>query len=536
MTKLYISYYGDYVSIVEGGYKATKDKYNIKNIEIFSLNDIEEGYSKEKYFLLKHALENTKFKSKHVVFCLNTRDVILKPYKLPKVSKKDLEGIMNLEIDDIMSLDKNNYIFSYEVAKESIEDGNENLDLIIGAVKKDEIKSIVDILHKFKFNIDRIGTITAAYLRFLKTIDYEDILVANVGDSSTIINIYKNDSLFIYDNIPIKMSIEDMDNKIFSVVEEAKGLMNYYSSRNFGKTTETILVLGKRHHNKSIYETFNNSFSSRIAQGITDIIDVDEFIVGNFKKNEINLITEHLGCMIDPKNKKEYDNINLLPSNVRYKQEKIKGIKKFIKFIPSLFLVALIPYTYLTEMNKLEQNKLKNIESEIYIIEETYNKIGGIKSEIKSKEEELNIYDMLNNKEIKWGNLLTDIDKNTPTKVQLVNLAAEYEVKVENEKRKDYNQESVQEKINDEIRLDKENKKNDENDVREVPIYNQIPNILKIEGRAKDASYVGQFIYNLKSLSYFDNVDLHKISEQNESSQYEFSMTLYLKEGVLNNE
>ncbi|EQK28200.1 fimbrial assembly family protein [Clostridioides difficile P75] len=67
-------------------------------------------------------------------------------------------------------------------------------------------------------------------------------------------------------------------------------------------------------------------------------------------------------------------------------------------------------------------------------------------------------------------------------------------------------------------------------------MYDKIPNVINIEGNAKDSSYVGQFLYKLKGLYYFKDVKLHSIKSNAEDSNYTFSMTLYLKEGVLTNE
>ena len=54
MTKLYISYYGDSISIVEGLYK--KNKFNIYDIIHIKADDIELDYN-DKYKLLKERSE-----------------------------------------------------------------------------------------------------------------------------------------------------------------------------------------------------------------------------------------------------------------------------------------------------------------------------------------------------------------------------------------------------------------------------------------------------------------------------------------------
>ena len=55
-----------------------------------------------------------------------------------------------------------------------------------------------------------------------------------------------------------------------------------------------------------------------------------------------------------------------------------------------------------------------------------YGQINKIEEDIKSLEEEIKLYDMLIQKEPKWGEILSSIDKNIPYKVQLNNLSLSY--------------------------------------------------------------------------------------------------------------
>lgn len=571
MNKVYVSYYGDSISIVEGRYKHDKDKFYIKNFNVFSIEDIAQDFSKEKYALLRYALENVKLKSKHIVFCLNTRDVILKPQKLPKMDKKDLDGFMKLEMDEMMALESDEYVFSYEVSSE-ISDRSEgeeaSLNLIIGAIKKEEINAIVDIIHEFDLVLDRIDTLSTAYLRILKNLDYNDIMVTNISDNSTIINIYKKDTLFISDNIPIRITAKDMEMQLLNVVEESKGLMNYYSSRNFGKVTDTILILGKRYSNKLIYEAFSSAFSNYVSQGLTEIMDIADMVSGDIDEDDINSIVELLGCMIEPKGKKDFENINFLPMDILRKQMKAKQIKSAMKIAPIVILVFSIPYLCLIFSNRLANKELENVNDEIRNIESAYYQIGNIEKMIQSKTEEIKVYDMLIGKKVKWENLLDDIDKNTPSRVELTSLSTTYQGvgttnKTENS---DKSKTNTDKSNNDEAKTNTNTKSNNNesknsNDLNEdktvnvaealngneesdsnteaddkTPLYDKIPNVLNIEGNAKDSSYVGQFLYKLKGLYYFEDVKLHSIKSNEEGSNYTFNMTLYLKEGVLTNE
>lgn len=568
MNKVYVSYYGDSISIVEGRYKHDKDKFYIKNFNAFSIEDIAQDFSKEKYALLRYALENVKLKSRHVVFCLNTRDVILKPQKLPKMDKKDLDGFMKLEMDEMMALESDEYVFSYEVSSETSDSstGEESsLNLIIGAIKKEEINAIVEIMHEFDLILDRIDTLSTAYLRILKNLDYSDIMVTNISDNSTIINIYKKDTLFISDNIPIRITAKDMEMQLLNVVEESKGLMNYYSSRNFGKVTDTILILGKRYSNKLIYEAFSSAFSNYVSQGLTEIMDISDMITGDIDEDDINSIVEILGSMIEPKGKKDFENINFLPMDILKKQMKAKQMKNILKIAPIVILVLAIPYLCLIFFNNLVNKELENVNDEIRNIESAYYQIGNIEKMIQSKTEEIKVYDMLIGKKVKWENLLDDIDKNTPSRVELTNLSTTYQNlgttnKTENSNNnKTTTNKSSETKSNTKSNSDGDKTSSDLNEDKttnvsealtgdsetdsddtekddKTPLYDKIPNVINIEGNAKDSSYVGQFLYKLKGLYYFEDVKLHSIKNNEEDSNYTFSMTLYLKEGVLTNE
>ncbi|EGT4050201.1 PilN domain-containing protein [Clostridioides difficile] len=570
MNKVYVSYYGDSISIVEGRYKHDKDKFYVKNFNVFSIEDIAQDFSKEKYALLRYALENVKLKSRHVVFCLNTRDVILKPQKLPNMDKKDLDGFMKLEMDEMMALESDEYVFSYEVSSETPDnsDGDESsLNLIIGAIQKEEVNAIVEIMHEFDLVLDRIDTLSTAYLRMLKNLDYNDIMVTNISDNSTIINIYKKDTLFISDNIPIKITAKDMDMKLLNVVEESKGLMNYYSSRNFGKVTDTILILGKRYSNKLIYETFSSAFSSYVSQGLTEIMDISDMITGDIDEDDINSIVELLGSMIEPKGKRDFENINFLPMDILRKQIKAKQMKNILKIAPIVILILAIPYLCLIFSNNLANKELENVNGEIRNIESAYYQIGNIEKMIQSKSEEIKVYDMLIGKKVKWENLLDDIDKNTPSKVELTSLSTTYQnlgtnnkadnsksnktttdKSSNNETKSSTKSDSNGDKTDNDLNEDKttnvsealtgnsETNSNNTDKDDKTPLYDKIPNVINIEGNAKDSSYVGQFLYKLKGLYYFKDVKLHSIKSNAEDSNYTFSMTLYLKEGVLTNE
>lgn len=524
MTKLYISYYGDSISIVEGLYK--KNKFNIDDIIHMKVDDIEPDYN-DKYKLLKEALSSKDFKSKKAVLCLNTRDVIVKSDKLPKIAPKELDGIMSLEIDEMMSLERDQYTFSYEVLREFEENGEQLLDLVLAGLETTEVDSILNIFNDFNLKLEYIDILPAAYSRVLKEIEYNDMMIINTGNYSTSIDIYKEDSLYIHDNVPVMLNENSEIYDYMRLAEEANGLMNYYSSRNYGKIVDTMLLIGKYYDNNNIIDSFTKLFTSEIISGIENLYDIENDIKGYIDESDLNRIVEIIGCMLREKKKSIYFQMNLLPEDIKNKYEKNEKALKFIKVLPVVLLILSFPVITLGIMNNIKQKELDSVESKLAEIKEEYGQITKIEEDIKSIEEEIKLYDMLIQKEPKWGQILSAIDRNIPYKVQLENLSLSY-----------VGENNAENQDNEQV----QNENNTQDNQQSEELYDKVPNFISMTGKASTPSLVGQFVYNLKELTYFDDIKLSGVTQQSSGDEdskktsYSFSITAKIKEGVIANE
>ncbi|MGX4601538.1 hypothetical protein [Faecalimicrobium sp. JNUCC 81] len=532
MSRLYISYYGDFISVVDGYYK--KDKFIIDDVYFLSSDDVEPNFT-DKYNLLKCALKINKSKAKSAILCLNTNDVIVKSNKIAKIDSKDLDAIMSMEIDEMISLEREEYNFSYEVLREFSDQGEEYLDLILAGLYTKEAESIIDIFTENNLKLECIDILPASYSRVLKEVEYSDIMIVDTGDYSSAIEIYKEDSLYIHDNVPIKLGNNAQDYDYMRLVDEANGLMNYYSSRNFGKIVDTILIVGKYAHNEGIKKNFSRLFSSEIIPGIENLYDIYTDIKGDIQYNELNMIVDIIGCMLRESEKSQYNRMNLLPIEVKRQQERKKQISKILKIIPLGLIVLYIPIISLIMMKKLTDNKLEEVNTQIVDIKEEYKQIDDIENKIKLKQEEIEIYDMLTNREPRWGEMLTAIDKNIPYKVWLENLNLSYIPQ-------DIKQEDSTSNENINSNSDDENKTEATKVEKEVPLYDKVPNSISMSGTGATPTDVAKFVYNIKLLPYFEEIKFSGVTEKisgdenSKKTSYSFSITAKLKEGLITNE
>lgn len=534
--KLYISYYENYISIVEGIYNSKKDKFNIKNVMLLSSQDVKVE-SNEKYAFLREALKLNRFKSKDVVFSLNTRDVIVKSNNIPKVGSKDLDGIMNNEMYEMMSLDYDQYTFSYEVTNKREIDNNGTLDIIMAAISNDELQIILDIFKEFRLQVEIIDTMSTSYLRLLKKIEYDDIMVINVGSYGSSVNIYKDDSLFIHDDIPVR--INEMANYpvALALADEVKGLMNFYSSRNFGKNIDTIVILGEGNQNKHIKEVFEESFTSKIVIGLENLFDIESDLQGDIQAHEISKVSQILGSMSIVDDKKGYYHMNLLPISSRNRQRQRDKLKTGMLVVPVGLLVLTAPYIAFNILeNTVEKNTfLAQQRLDEIIIQ--HKDIETIEEKIKDIEDEIGIYDMLSSKKTSWGTILRAIDKSIPYRADLTSIDVRYDSPlVENAAEQNYDNENKVTSNETESIEQADNANQTTEQVPETKLYDKIPNTISIEGIAKTSQGVGEFIYTLSNLDYFKSVKLKYSEEDKENGGYNFNIVLVLKEGVVSDE
>ena len=533
--KLYIAYYESYVTIIEGIYNRNKDKFNIKNCTFLSNDDVEVDPN-DKYSLLKEALKINKSKTKDVVLCLNTKDVIIKSTDIGKVSPKDLDGIMNNEMDEIMSLDYDQYTFSYEVTREGLKDDRENLNLIVAAIVNEELEVILDIFKDFKLNLERIDTMSTAYNRLLKKIEYDNMMMLNVGRYGSIVNIFKEDTLFIHDNIPVKINEQSNYYVYSSLVEEIKGLMNYYSSRNYGNTVDTIVIVGESSDNEQVKNTFIDNFSSNIINGVENLFDIENDIIGDLNRYEISKVCDILGSMSIYEDKKSYSSMNLLPLKIKNKQKSRSAIKKYVAMLPIAVGIICAPYIIFGAINMKLQNDINEKQAQLDEIMIDYQEVQDIKEKINIAKQEVDIYKMLKNKEAKWGDILDAINKSIPYRADLTDINVYYDEQlVEGEEENNENQQ-VEGNNNQSTNSNGEDnisETNEENSEEETPIYDQVPNTIVLEGEAINSYQVGQFVYNLNETSYFESVNLKSTTEDKEKGVQKFNIVLVLKEGVV---
>lgn len=183
-----------------------------------------------------------------------------------EVSEEDLEEHIQRNFKEYISLVEGDYIMNYISSKIS----DEKQKVIIGAIDK-------SVLEKVESNLKvKINGFIPSISKDLIYSSHQDVWVLKINEETTRISIFKSSKLLLSSLIPF--GNKNMDIELFK--EEIEGYENYYTSLNFGKSVETIIIEGKE---ESIFEYFSSKGMTILEDAISweDVIKKGEFI--NFK-------------------------------------------------------------------------------------------------------------------------------------------------------------------------------------------------------------------------------------------------------------
>lgn len=203
------------------------------------------GVLEENAAVLKEFLQRNSMKAVKVVAGLGQSGVITRVVRVPKMSSKDLEGMMNLNINDHLPVSPEEYSFDYKVLDEVEEEGGlPSLEIMVAAVNRGQADQCASLLEEAGLRPMVFDILPSMLHRLVAHMPFRDNLVVDSGAGGTRLAIFKGKTLFMYADVPFVPGPPGEGD--FSVLAgELRGYLDYFSSRNFGKTVDGITILGE---------------------------------------------------------------------------------------------------------------------------------------------------------------------------------------------------------------------------------------------------------------------------------------------------
>ena len=193
---------------------------------------------------LKEFLRENNMTAVKVVAGLGQTGVITRSIQVPKMSPKDLTGLMKLNSMDYLPLSPEEYAFDYKVLGEVQDNDRELLEVMVAAVSHKQVEQCTLLLEQAGLKPLVFDILPNMLIRLFGHMPYQDNLVVDGGLDGTRLAIFKGKNLFMYADIPFIINLQG-ENDFAELVKEMSGYMDYFSSRNFGKTVDGVTILGE---------------------------------------------------------------------------------------------------------------------------------------------------------------------------------------------------------------------------------------------------------------------------------------------------
>lgn len=304
--KLCIDIRGTTVKYMQARYNSKKKNINIKRYGsiYFAHWHSDKGIlcsNEETVKIIRNFVRKERITAKNVYINISDPSIVLRIVKVPMMSDRDLRDYLDMEIYQYLHIDFDINIYDFKVLSIVEEDGKKMMNLLLTSVSKELIFNYMQLFRKAGMNPLVIDVYPNSIARVFASQDDRDIAILDVNENSIDFVILHNGELFMYSNIlmesslsPLlaesspsskdwgKLDIESLleNDLIFAsalndVINNTRTYMNFFSSRHFGKSLDTVYLLGNLALVRNIDTYLNNILQVDIKPGLTQVFSIE---------------------------------------------------------------------------------------------------------------------------------------------------------------------------------------------------------------------------------------------------------------------
>lgn len=254
---------------------------------------------------------------------LSIRDgsIITRPLELPLSDEKDIEKHLDLEAEQYLPINKNNYQVSFRIMEKKREAEEPGSFLMIAAAATESVNSILECFDHCRLHPKVLDVYPNNIFRLLKEQGEDDIAVIDMGRRGINITITENRCFYMHSYLQFSMealldsyrracgmneqefnnscyykefdfesinndasAVEDGMSAVLSdVLGQVSRYLDYYNSRHFGKTVDRVYVIGEYGMLKGLKEIMSYSFRTAVTIGMKPVKQIKEKDSSPFK-------------------------------------------------------------------------------------------------------------------------------------------------------------------------------------------------------------------------------------------------------------
>lgn len=245
-----------------------------------------------------------------VYLSISDPSVILRAVKIPYMSAKSLKRHLELAITQYLPINTDEYIYDYKVTDIFEKDGNRMMSLLLTSISKEVILSYVLLFKETKMKLKAIDIYPNSVSRLFSGVKNADIAVIDINNKVLELMIIEKGKLLVYSNtVPVFQYRPGEGGAIPpAVFEQAadfiKTYASFFSSRHFGKSIDTVFVLGELSLEKGIDAYLKEQLQTEVLLGLPQSIRVraplsEEGLSAALETNKrISVYSANLGLVV----------------------------------------------------------------------------------------------------------------------------------------------------------------------------------------------------------------------------------------------
>ena len=416
---------------------------------------------------------------KELGLIFSQRGILYRIVKIPFMPVDDFEKMMEFEKGEYLSVDPEEYEIRYKIMEKYDENGQLFWDVALAGIKRGAFTRLVEILENLSIAIKFVDIIPAVYERVYSQIDEGDLMILEDDGQYSRICILKNKMVFMFAEFPLDNNELLLTEDYGKLLNEIRGYMDYFSSRNFGKNLGALLLLGN-------YD--KEDIGNRIAEN---------FSLNIYRPGDGSADYSYIP---QPAN----DSLNFLPEDYALREKERKQKRTMKIALPLLLAVLLLPLALLFFTNQGHKSDLNRLQEENYQLENQIMMLEPAKRELHNIYEQIDAFeDLINNSYRRVANL-RNIERYVPQRIIITDVLIFFP---EDALAQDGEEEEAQYKI-----------------------YERVPDRMHLEGRTSDLEAISKFVYKLNEDPLVQAVAVSNIGWLPEHKMNSFFITVEIKE------
>ena len=270
--KLYLDMRGSVVRIVEGHvYKSgaiSINKFGTVLFEGLGFSPPAPDFISNSAGILNHFLKENGIKTKKAVLCLGRPGIIARAVKVPKMSFVDLKTHMELEMNEYIPVNSEEYSFDFKIMSVFTEDERDYFNILAAAVLKRHIEECVRIIELAGLKPLAVDIFPNVIWNLL-TDKYHDAAIIDSGRDGTRLMLCRGEEIVLYTDIPYRFDNQS-DNDFSQLTREIGGYLDFFASRHFGKPVDKIYVTGELAAHANVPFVLERMFNIPVGPGLKD--------------------------------------------------------------------------------------------------------------------------------------------------------------------------------------------------------------------------------------------------------------------------